>query len=226
MVYEIISSSVKDGNMSFNYGEYEEVLNNKKRFFEKNSIKNSTKINLVNKDKIFFLDDNSVKELSTDCLITDIKDKFLYLCLGDCIPMVVYDKKQKIISLTHLGWKSICLNLHQKVIHYYIVNLKSDIKNLEIILGPSIKKDSYIIKNPNQLNDKNWKNYLTLVKDEYYKIDINSYVYDGLKRMNIENIINSSIDTVKNKNYFSHYRFTYVDKEIPEGRFIYGVRIK
>lgn len=226
MKYRVIYSTVKDGNMSFKYGENDEVLKNKNKFFDTNNIKNKVNINVLYSDKITFLNNNKISsDVYTDCLITNQENIFLYLCFGDCIPMILYDRKQNIISLTHLGWQSISLNLHKKVVQYYIEKLESKLEDIEVILGPSIKKDSYILKKPKQLQMKEWGNYLQKVNNDYYKIDLNKFVYDSLLEMSIKHIINSEIDTAKDSNFFSHYRYTYIDKNIPEGRFIFGVML-
>jgi len=225
MAYRVNYSTVKDGNMSLKYGAYDEVLKNKKKFFDENNIKKTVSINVLYSDKINFLNNSCPQEIDTDCLITNQKNIFLYLCFGDCIPMVVYDKTKEIISLTHLGWQSISLNLHQKVIQYYIDKFNSNLDDLEVVLGPSIKKDSYILKKPNQLQINGWERYLEKLDNDYYKIDLNKFVCDSLLKMNIKQIINSEIDTAQDLNLFSHYRYNYMDKNIPEGRFIFGVML-
>lgn len=225
MAYRVICSTVKDGNMSFKYGDHSDVLKNRKKFFDANNINKTANIKVLYGDEITFLNNNLPSEVFTDCLVADQKNVFLYLCFGDCIPMVVYDKKQNVISLAHLGWQSISMNLHQKVVLYYIDKFKSNLEDLEIVLGPSIKKDSYILKNPNQLQLPEWENYLEEVDNDFYKIDLNRFVYDSLLKMNIKHIINSEIDTAKDLNFFSHYRYNYSNRDVPEGRFIFGVML-
>lgn len=222
--YRIINSTVEDGNMSSKFGYHSEVAENRKNFFEKNNIKTSVSLKPLNTSKITVLSKiENDSDIEADCLITNKPDVLLYLGFGDCIPMVVYDRRQKIISLTHLGWESIVQNLQKEVINYYIKNFKSNISDLEVVLGPSIKKDSNIQKNPSQLQMPEWKNYIQDIGEDNYKVDLNKFVCDSLKSININNIINSDIDTASNPNYFSHHRYLYIDRSIPEGRFIYGV---
>jgi copper oxidase (laccase) domain-containing protein len=137
---------------------------------------------------------------------------------------VIYDKKQQILAFSHLGWQSIELNLHKKLVNKLINDYNSKIEDLIIHIGPSIKADSYILESPSQLKFEEWKPYLLNTKDNYYRIDLNGYLLSGLLEMGIKDnqISNSTIDTAKNMEYFSHYRCTYIDKNEEEGRFVCG----
>lgn len=227
MEYKVFCSTVKDGNMSFKYGEYDTVLNNVNTFLSSNNIDKSIKITVFDKDEITCLEDIEFSSLmQTDSLVTKKENIFMYICFGDCIPMILYDKKQSIVSLTHLGWPSVVLDLQKKIVNYYIDRFNSDINDLEVVIGPSIKKDSYILENPVQLKMPKWEKYIEKTEKEgFYKVDLNSYVYDSLKEMNIDNIINSSVDTATNSDFFSHHRYLMSNKTLPEGRFIYGVML-
>ena len=55
MRLKIVNSTVKDGNMSLNYGKKEEVLHNRTNFFKKNNINNFIKIKPIYKDNIIIL---------------------------------------------------------------------------------------------------------------------------------------------------------------------------
>lgn len=122
-----------------------------------------------------------------------------------------------------MGWRSIELDLHLKTIKIMQEQYKSDMKDIEVLIGPSIKVDSYILKNPSQKYLTEWNNYLEETKIDYYKINLNQYIVDGIKKLGIKKINNSDIDTGKDLNFFSHYRSIYLDKNEIEGRFLCGV---
>lgn len=234
-MYYMLSSTIKDGNMSLSYGEKEEVINNRKKFFKDVKIpyENTLVLKALNKNKIFDLDkaflenngDLSKVILETDGVITKEKGIFFYLNFGDCIPLVIYDKKQEIMAFCHLGWKSVEMKLHIKAVEHLIKNYNSKIEDLLVELGPSIKKDSYIMENPSQLNISEWKEFIEKVEDNNYKVDLDGYVVHTLKEMGLSNIKVSEIDTFINEKYFSNYRehrYNLKDK----GRFISGAMIK
>lgn len=235
MAIKTLISTEKDGNMALVYATNGDSLENKRRFFEKHNIKceNTIALNVKSSDIIIELieadlkNNNEMFKISkdADCVITKCKDIFLYLAFGDCIPLVVYDSKQEILGFAHLGWKSINLDLHKKVISQFITKYNSNINDLEVILGPSAKKDLYIKINPIQKNKKNWQPYITNVGNDRYQIDLNGYVYDDIKEMGVTEISVSDIDTITNKDYFSHHRSTYIDPTEREGRFIFGVKM-
>lgn len=234
-MYCMLSSTVKYGNMSLSFGEKEDVINNRKKFFEKVKIpyENTLVLKALNKNKIFDLDkkflyknkDLSKIILEADGVVTKEKGIFFYLNFGDCIPLVIYDIRQDIMAFCHLGWKSVEMNLHIKAVEHLIKNYNSQIKDLVVELGPSIKKDSYIMTNPSQLSIKEWQAFLEKDKGNNYKVDLDGYVVHTLKERGIINIKESVIDTFTNKQYFSNYRENKLNLK-ERGRFISGAMIK
>ena len=235
MVLKFIYSNKKDGNMAPRFGDKNLVLQNKKNFFNKNNIdiNNSLKIKVTYSDNIFILDKDFINknnlsslELDTDSIITKEPNIFLYLYFADCIPMAMFDKKNNVLAFAHMGWQSIELDLHKKIINTLKEKYNTDPSNIEVILGPSIKKESYILKTPSQLKLERWKPFLKQTEKDYYEIDLSGYLVDSLTKEGISDIEINSIDTAKDNNYFSHYRCVYINKEEKEGRFIVGAMIK
>jgi copper oxidase (laccase) domain-containing protein len=235
MAIRTIISTKKDGNMALKFAINKDSLENKRKFFERNNIKceNTVALNVESSDIIIELTEEDLKNNNeifkisrkADCIIARQKNILLYLAFGDCIPFVIYDSKQEILGFAHLGWQSIVLNLHTKIIDQFINKYNSNINDLEIILGPSAKKDMYILNNPMQLNMDDWKLYLNKVEDDNYQVDLNGYVVDGIKKYGITNISISDIDTITNGEYFSHHRSAYINPNEKEGRFIFGVEM-
>ena len=65
--------------------------------------------------------------------------------------------------------------------------------------------------------------FLKHIGVDYFEIDLNGYICSGLRKLGIQHISNSDINTATNTNYFSHHRCTYINKEEQEVRFICGV---
>lgn len=101
------------GNMSFNWGESQEVLNNRKTFLSKLGIDInscvSTKLEDNNNITIVSNEDKGKrmfdKELTIvgDGLITKENNLFLFICIADCLPCIIFDQKQRILTLLHLS---------------------------------------------------------------------------------------------------------------------------
>ena len=233
-MYIMLNSTKKDGNTSLSYGTKEEVLNNRRNFFKKHNIdiKNTLVLRALNENKIVeitkeFRDSN--KDLSkiileADGIVTKEKNIFFYLNFGDCIALSIYDKRKDVLMLCHLGWHSVKNNLHIIAINYLKEKYNSNVEDLIVELGPSIKKDSYIMECPIQLGDDAWIKYIEKIDDKNYKVDLNSYVVDGLKNMSIKDIKVSEIDTYSNNNYYSNYEENKFN--LDKGRFIVGAMLK
>ena len=230
---EIIVSTTKDGNMAAKFSS--DGKENRLRFFKEKNIDNKKAIllNTTNKNQIIDLNDDKSLEVNennviyavADAIVTK-EDYFIYDLFGDCIPLVVYDKKNEIVSLAHLGWISVVNDLHIKLVNYFINKYNSNIDDLDIYLGPSIKKESHFIdkkENIKQLNEPNWKDYIEINKDNYL-IDLSGYVIHSLNKLGISNINVDDTDTYKSDLYFSHHRS--IKEGCKNGRFVYGVRIE
>lgn len=228
----VFQSLTMDGNMSLNYGDNDTVMNNKTAFFNKVhipfertlnfGIKNSDEITHIHSEDFFNGNHPATCKISTDSIITNLKGLYLYLTFGDCIPFIVYDEQSEYIGLGHLGWLSICKNLHKKMVHYFINDIGADISKLTVLLGTAIKSPSYNFPNPAQLNMPEWANYINQLESQNYAIDLNAYIIDQLVDMGLpkKNIHVNPIDTGIDKDFFSHYRSAQFGEK--EGRFIFG----
>lgn len=223
----IFNSNIIDGNMSYKYANSkEEVDSNKNKFYESLNLKYDNIYNLcvTYSDKILVINSMPTnKEIVADSIITNCENFFITLGFADCIPLIIYDRRKEIFSFSHLGWQSICVDLHKKVIKKMTQEMKSDFSDLMVYIGPSIKVNSYAFENPAQLSMPGWSSYL-LHKNGLYHIDLVKYVVDNIIDLGVlqENIIISPVDTGNNDEYFSHYRSMH-DRLYKEGRFILGV---
>lgn len=230
---EILVSHVKDGNMSSCYSS--DGRQNRSAFFTSHNVDyhKAIYLNIKNENIIFDtscdtlepLNSNNVIYANADSVVTK-DDSFIYCLFGDCVPMVIYDKKQNIVSLTHLGWQSTASNLHLKVIDYFVTQYHSNVNDLVVYLGPSIKKESYKVdktKPIKQFNRPEWQEYIEEHND-YYLLDLVGYINSGIKQKGIKNINIDKTDTYHSPLYFSHHKSWM--ENIKDGRFVYGVRIE
>lgn len=223
----IFNSNVSDGNMSYKYSENDEIVEkNKKNLYKQLKINEDYIYNLrvTNSDKISIIHSRpNDKEIVADSIISSLEDFYITLCFADCIPLIILDTNNDLFSFSHLGWQSICADLHKKIIVKMIQEMNSNPSDLILYIGPSIKAASYAFTNPVQLSMPFWDPYL-LYNEGMYHIDLIKYVVDNILNLGIlqKNIIISPVDTGNNDEYFSHYRSMH-DKLYQEGRFILGV---
>ena len=158
--------------------------------------------------------------------MTKINDIALGVVTADCVPILVYDYKNKVVGCIHAGWKGAFTDIIKNTINK-IRKLNSDQK-IYACIGPCIGKDSYevdlkfykkfIIK-----SKKNKKYFLK--KNENKKLfNLREFVTDKLTDLNVE-IDHINRDTFREKNYFFSYRRSLVQKQKDYGRCISAIRL-
>jgi YfiH family protein len=88
--------------------------------------------------------DTSTKELmETDALITNERGLCIAVMSADCVPIVLYDKKNQAIGAVHSGWKGTVARILEKTLHE--MQVKFGTKGVDIVagIGPSVSQDSY-----------------------------------------------------------------------------------
>ena len=145
------------------------------------------------------------KYYNTDGLITHLSSKIILMIqTADCIPVFLYDPKQKIIGLVHSGWKGTYNSIIKNAINIFI-NKKSDPNNIQVYLGPSIKSQKYEIKE--DVANLFSKLYINRSDNKIF-LSIQNKVIDDLLSMNVKknNIKKSNICTFTNLEYCSYRR--------------------
>jgi len=219
-------SDVSDGNMSFKFGKEEEVLDNRKNFLNKIKapLNKCIGISLAHDSQILAVSQKDASECAVktkegDALLTNKVGLFLFMITADCLPIILFDPIKMIVALVHCGWKSTEEKIIQKTISKMMASYKSKASDIVAAIGPGIHKESYKFENPAVENLPGWKPFLNKLKTGEYEIDLVGYNVFQLEKGGIlpKNIELSSIDTVKDKNYFSHYRSVRTGES--EGRF-------
>ncbi|HCJ52283.1 MAG: hypothetical protein A2898_05520 [Candidatus Kerfeldbacteria bacterium RIFCSPLOWO2_01_FULL_48_11] len=228
MLIVLHTSTKKDGNMSFRYGKRDEVKKNRERFLAKcdisvqdcvaMSLQHGTNcVNVASHDK-----GNGVFEpggIETDCLITSEKNLFLFLLIGDCLPVALYDPEQSVIALAHIGRHNAGKGFIASILMKLETEFGSTPQNLIATIGPGIQKVSYLLPaNIPQLAEPAWQPFISKVGDNV-AVDVPGFVTGQLLQEHVpkKNILVSPVDTATSEDYFSHYRSTRTG--LPEGRF-------
>jgi len=106
----------------------------------------SNKFSLIDKKYKF-----NKKKLKGDALITSISNVAIGVLTADCVPILIYDQKLKIISVIHAGWKSTYKDIVKKVIKFFLKN-GSKTKDLYTVVGTSIQKKTMKYKKILKIN--------------------------------------------------------------------------
>ncbi len=195
------------------------------------STKNLLLLNQVHSNKFVFIDKKfkkNKKRIKGDALITKNRKIALGILTADCVPILIYDEKLKIISAIHAGWKGAYKGIINKVIKFYIKK-GSNLKNIFATIGPCINQKSYEVKK--DFKDKFLKkdkksNIFFKTKKKITYFSLNNYVYYQLKKIGIKNLDIIYKDTFNRKNNFFSARRSAYDNESDYGRNISIIMIK
>lgn len=143
--------------------------------------------------------------MEADALIIRTPGVGLFLPIADCIATVMYDPKQRVLALLHLGRHSTLTDLVADVVRRFIV-YGSRPEDTIVWMSPSIKSESYKMEYFDQSDDSRWREFC--VKDESgYYVDLpgfneSMFLVAGVPPQNI-NI--SPINVASGPGYFSHF---------------------
>lgn len=179
---------------------------NIKEYYELTQI-HSTITNIV--------DNNYINKTEGDALITNKVNTPLVIKTADCIPILLYDKENKVAAVIHSGWKGTLNNIVINTLNIMIDKYNSKKENISAYLYPSIRKCHFEVESDvyNMFKQKitNIDKYSTKKGIKYY-IDLQQIVIDNLKDNNITNIYDSNICTYCHHDIYHSYRYNHTDK--------------
>lgn len=230
-------SKVSDGNMSYKWGD-ETSVEAARRAFCNNlgiDINKVVGISLVHGVDIIdpqladvgkgMLPDTQDSYMA-DGLMTDTPGLGLCFVVADCMPVVVYDPRNKAVALLHAGRRGVEQNILAVALQKMAKEYGTVPKDVLVGAGPGISADSYVFDQDNEVDKEFWGADFKLGNDKKFHMDNKNKLKQQALRLGIpeSNIEISQIDTYTSKDYFSH-RISY-DKGEPEGRFAAVVFIK
>lgn len=204
-------STIEDKNMSYEWGERDEVRKHRKNFLTKLRIpvERSVFLQVQHGTKIiegssslagigYFSSEAAIK---ADAIVTKEKGLAMVILTADCIPAIFYDRANEIVCLAHISRKNSMLSFSQVIVSHLKRTFNTNPQDLRVFFGPSIKKKSYIIPE--------FPEGFDLIEENTSQL-----VLKGVRR---ENIVEDSIDTASQEEFFSHYRDVRAGEK--EGRF-------
>lgn len=179
------------------------------------SINNYYYLEQIHSNIVHLVNDNYKNNSKGDALITNKINTPLVIKTADCIPIVLYDKKNKALGVIHSGWKGTLNHIVLSTINLMQKEFKTEPQHLFAYIYPSIRKchfeideDVYALFN-SQIPHIN--TYSIKKKNKYY-IDLQKIVINDLKSKGIFNITDSSICTYCNHSKYHSYRYNHTNK--------------
>ncbi|MDZ5761285.1 peptidoglycan editing factor PgeF [Lyticum sinuosum] len=174
-----------------------------------------------------------IRNIKADSLITRETNIILAIKTADCIPIILIDKNNKVVSVVHAGWRGAINNIIKNSLEKMKDN-GANMKEISAFIGPCIQQNSYEVdyKFYTEVLDINKKNiiffklsrkYLENQKDNIdflkknqkiirkenikYLFDLPGYCKQKLLEYDIKSIALYPIDTYSNPDNFFSYRY-------------------
>ena len=164
------------------------------------------------------------KRFHSDAMITTLKGIGIGVLTADCVPILLYENKKRIVGCIHAGWRGAFLGIIENTIKK--ISKINPNSNIIACVGPCIGKKNY------EIDNKFYKKFITQSKKNriYFSpgrankklFDLRKFVCEKLKRLNVK-IDNLKYDTFQDKNNFFSYRRSKKLKELDFGRNISAI---
>ena len=217
-IYQSLNCGLGSKDLSINVKKNLEVV--KKKI--SNSAKNIFLLNQMHSNKLVYIDNNYklTKKPKADAVITNQKNLPVAVLTADCVPILIYDNKKRIVAAIHAGWKGAFKGIIDKVIKF-IVKKGCSLKNITAVIGPSISVKNYEVKDDFMKKfikkDKKSLKYFKIENNKLY-FDLSQYVYSQILQNKIKNIDTIKLDTFDIKNKFFSARRALSLKQNDYGR--------
>ena len=193
-------------------GSKDNRINIKKnlRIVKKKICKKSKEIFLVKQNhsnKFIFLSKNSKtknRSVNADAIITEKKNFPIAVLTADCVPILIFDKKKKIIAAIHAGWRGAYKGIIQKVLKF-MFDKGCKKKDMITAIGPCISIKNYEVQNKfKEMFLKKDKKNIIFFKNKQKRtyFNLGNYVKRQFKLYQIKNIDILKVDTYNKKNNF------------------------
>jgi hypothetical protein len=184
-------------------------------------------VNQIHSNQALTIDEKSKIPLQNnrpkaDAIVTNLPNLIIGIVTADCMPILMLDDKNRIISATHAGWAGAFSNITSTTINS-MKKLGSKPQNITAIIGPTIRQKSYEISEEFldrflKEDAKNKKFFKNGNREQHYLFDLPGYTKEKLQKDGVKNIIDDKIDTYTNEEKLFSYRRSCHLKEADCGR--------
>ena len=172
----------------------------------------------------------ALKRHQGDAVATNTQGVMLTVHTADCVPVLFFDQTKKNIAIAHAGWQGALKGIIQNTIES-MTTLGSLIKNIEVVIGPCIKQQSYEV-GPEFYEqfvskDIEYKKFFAKSKKEkHYMFNLPQFVISTLKDLGVKKIFDLNQDTYNSQNWFSYREDTHKNNKKRSGHIISFIGIK
>ncbi len=160
----------------------------------------SDNIQIISKDKTLYE--------NTDALISNIENSLLMLNFADCVPIILYSKKDNTGAVIHAGWRGTAKEIAKKTGEKLVKSYNILPENITAIIGPAIGKCCFETSEDvfeQLIKDKTNKELYKKINDKYF-IDLKLLNKYQLTNIGIKNIDSCEYCTCCMSDIFFSYR--------------------
>ncbi len=174
-------------------------------------------------NRVIFINKNKIKKIrfKSDALLTDQISIGLAVLTADCVPIILADKRNRIVGCVHAGWKGALKGIIEKTIK--IIKKRNKKNDIIAAVGPCIGRKSYEVDKNFKKKFEGIKNYRRFFSKKNSKkdlFDLRKFVNFKLKSLGVKKIDNINYDTFLRSKLFFSYRRSVINKENDYGRCI------
>ncbi len=226
-VYKSLNCNVSSADSTENVTKNRKIICNTLGF----AYNNLKTLNQVHSTSVITISDaaQATEHLRADALVTALPNILLGIKTADCVPILFFDIKRKILAAAHAGWKGAISGIIDNTV-FAMQSLGAEISNIVASIGPCIQQESYEVDQvfydkviEKDILDKRF--FINSVKAEHYMFNLPGYCLNRLKKIGIQTIDNLGIDTYSNPStLFSFRRATHENKN-PGTKIEYGTQL-
>ena len=164
-------------------------------------------------------------EVVTDGFITNTRGVGVMLNAADCASLVLYDPKERVLALPHVGRKGAALGIAPKTLRLMTEHYGTRPEDVITHFGPSIAPESYVMQElRDDLLRPEWQAFAFPIEDGY-KLDVVGFARKQIVDAGVlpENISAAPVDVASDERFFSFTRHKQLD--VPNGRNGFAVMI-
>jgi polyphenol oxidase len=146
--------------------------------------------------------------METDALITNEKMICIAVMSADCVPILLYDKRNKVLGAVHSGWKGTVARILEKTLQQMQSSFGTTGADVWAGIGPSVSQDSYEVGEEvvSEVNRAFGKQNRLLIPQPGNKAKLDLWNANKIQLLefgvNEPQIEISCLCTVKNNNHF------------------------
>lgn len=129
-----------------------------------------------------------------DGIITNVKNTIIGVFTADCVPIIIIDKKNKVSAAVHSGWRGTIASITKKAIQKMIDDYSSDVNDIEVYIGPHIRKCCYEVSEELKQRFVNETNISEDILFNDRNLSMEECILKDLRELRIPEININSID--------------------------------